>query len=415
MRVVVVSFNPFLRMNAGGVWNLVHSRNLALVRSGCDVVMLCGFALAGQSPVHLTSNTAYPIEVFTTPVANRVLVQPHLVAVRQLAPDIVRRVKELSPDMVVFVGDHGLPSVLRGLPPNTAAVIDIQGSLRESLDAPRNSAARLASYMYHVSLARRWYPRLKAALVVTDHLGNECKRYAPKLPTFTVPCACLYRPPWEQVCGDRQEWRQSLGMAAAELLLVHSGTLEFYADPRPMAELLGALMSRGLIARLLLATYSLERASAFAASLPTPLRDRVIFRNFPNGEHLSVLAAADVGLLLRDDLATNWAAFPNKADEYWSVGVPVVTTPGLRAIAALVREKAEMGIVIPYSPPVIDSNTLAWFKDRCGESEESRSRRFESLKIGRQSIAFETTLAPFLDYFDKRRRATLASSPPGGH
>jgi glycosyltransferase involved in cell wall biosynthesis len=74
--------------------------------------------------------------------------------------------------------------------------------------------------------------------------------------------------------------------------------------------------------------------------------ERSTILNLPHADVPAHLAAADVGVLLRDASVVNRVAAPTKFAEYLSCGVPVVITDGIGDYSALVRG-AQLGCVLP--------------------------------------------------------------------
>ncbi|MBK5295220.1 MAG: hypothetical protein JJE04_26535 [Acidobacteriia bacterium] len=387
-KLAFVSSRPGLS-ETGGEWNLIHSRNIALVRLGCQVLMLCGLPEGTRVGGHL-AGAEYPIRVIT---CNRHRWPAALVW------DCLPVLDEFRPDVVVLSGAECTPGLLREVVKRYHTVLDIHGSLIEPWDYG-GFRGRLFSFPRQLLRARRWHSRAAAALVVTEGLAEEYKRIASVHETFVVPCACLCRPTWDCVLQARSKWRDVLGIGCNELLLVHSGGLGLYQHPTPMLALLRSLLQDGVPARLLLATRKVDLASTLLAGQAKSVRDRVIVQNFETDSYPAVLAAGDVGLLLRDDNATNRAAFPNKTDEFWSAGVPVLTTDGLKAVARLVKRYPASGHVLDTSTGNVSKEGMKWFLELLGSSESARETRFNAILRVRQQISFLNTLEPFMDYLD---------------
>jgi hypothetical protein len=287
--------------------------------------------------------------------------------------------------------------VVRLLPESLVAVLDVHGSVREPFDRFPDAPFAMLSYLKHRMLRKRWLPFYHAALVVTDYLARECRKMCPDLTTFTVPCASLHSPTWTGVIEHRKQWRSALGLRDEELVLVHCGGLRFHQRPEPMIALTEMLLRCGIPARLLIATHDRLAAEGAVRSAPGGVRDRILIRSVPNGQHLEALAAGDLGLLLREDIPTNRAAFPNKADEYWAAGLPVVTSPGLQAVADIVRDEPQAGVIVDYpgNSAAPASQTL-WFRQLSQAGLSQRNARFSCLQNVRKRLAFHETLSPFV-------------------
>jgi hypothetical protein len=396
MRVAVISSNQYLKTAGGGVWNLVHSRNVALGELGIEVLMVCGFAEDPGEYSHLYNNS-YKTEILRYRVPKILKTVSHLIAGIALAPKLAKRAMEFNPDSIIVLGDHSLPGVVREVGRRVPIILDWQGSVKEGLDCFRGNPRALMRYWKAVRFLRKWLPQIQGVMVVTDYLGDECRKFAPDIHTFKVPCASVYRPQWQDVMRDRAKWRECIGVKD-ELVLAHSGSLEFYTKAEDMIQLVGLLMDAGFSAKLLWATPSVEEGQEYRGRMPDRIAKNIIVRNFSRGEHLNVLAAADVGLLLRDGIATNYAAFPNKVDEYWAVGLPVIVTEGLQAVAQIVKKNPCAGISINNQLSVGIKRILDWLPGAELFDTQKRMLRFCSLQKIRQSIGFRETLTPFREY-----------------
>jgi len=397
-RLVVITYREGLR-EAEGEWNLIHSRNLGLLSYGCQVTMFCVLPDPNRVPQHLLGKD-YPIRIYARPTTLRARYG------RRFAAQVVTDALATNPDGVLVSAAPHRAGLFGHALGRTRLVLDIHGSVRELVNyGPLGR--RLVRFPVWGFSAWRWYRRFDAALVVTEYLAKECRFFAPGLRTFVVPCASIYQPEWSEVYEHRRTWRRRLGIGDSEVVLAHSGGLSAWQEPSPMVRMLKALLDRGAGARLLLATRKLDLAASLTARLPESIRDRIIARKFENNLQCEVLAAADLGLLLRADNATNRAAFPNKVDECWSVGLPVITTPGLRAVAELVRSCPEAGVVVHSADGALSDDEVQRVLGMVGLSELERRQRFDRIRVLRDDISFAKTLKPFVSF--------LAEATPRAH
>jgi glycosyltransferase involved in cell wall biosynthesis len=110
--------------------------------------------------------------------------------------------------------------------------------------------------------------------------------------------------------------------------------------------------------------------AAEAACLP-PAEHTIM--SVPHADVADVLAAADVGLLIRDRSVVNRVASPVKFAEYLSCGVPVVLTEGIGDFSKLVRDLG-LGSVLPD----------AGRRDSAVDDVESFMRSFATEAAGRR-------------------------------
>lgn len=395
MKIVVITNRRFIGVR-GGLWKLIHNRNLALSALGAKIDLRCVVPAIKDIPEHMTG-LPYACEFYTSSrtLRNGRRVWSARRALKAIASDSV-----FNTDAILVSGITAVPTVLREVRGRVPVYFDSDGTLQERVDyAPHSLRARLG-YIHKVFLASRTFPRLSGVLVVSDYLTKECRGFAPNLPTFLVPCACRNRATIETVLRDRSATRQALGIAKGDTLLVYSGTMEPWQPVGPMVSLFGQLRDQGIKAHLVLLTPNGDEAGKFVKTAPSAIRDRIRIMECQESEYLSIISGGDLGLVLRDNNATNWAAFPNKADEYWSVGLPVVTTPGLSAIAELIRRHPEAGCVIG-SPAELRSDEITRLRRfGCDRDDTRVADTFHALLPLRKEISFDSTLLPFIRAID---------------
>ena len=391
LRVLVGAWRSGLS-ETGGEWALIHSRNLALVNLGCEISMWCGGLPEVNGATDHLGTAGYPTVVRNSSQATARLFG------QALGAEALRT----NSDAIVVSGDRLLPGVLRRTRGKIPVVVDVHGSIREGWEYG-GSVRRFVTYPTKAVITRIWYRNVDAALVVTSELGGEVRRMAPKLNAFVVPCSSLYRPSWGGLLEDRKRWRFILGIADEDLVLVHSGGLGMYQHPDAMFRALVQVLDAGIPARLLLATRKVALARQCLASQPEFVQRRTFVDDFPTGLHKQVLAAADAGLLLREPNRTNRAAFPNKVDEYWSSGLPVVTTPALRSVADLIGTTPPLGLVLRGQGGRFGERDIGSLRDILAGGVRGREQRFHAIAAARERISFEITLQPFLDYLRRAR------------
>lgn len=392
--VVVVAFRLGLKDKAGE-WNLIHSRNLALQHMGIKVHLLAGFPEGTPIPGHFHC-AGYPVEVFTTPVAKLLKPLALRITAVKTASQMAARAVELRPEIVIVTGNIVLPPVVKRLGGKIPLVADVHGTIMERVDYPSPHLRSLVGYLHDTYVMKRYFPRVDGFLVVTDGLSAECADCAPGVPAFVVPCASSYWPTWETVSANRGDWRRKLRVSPDTILLAHAGGLGSYQNPEPLLNTLEAILDSGRGARLLVATRQTHLLDRALAGRNAVVNHSVIARYFEEAEYRQVLAAADIGLVIREQNATNASAFPNKVDEFWSVGVPVLTTPGLPAVARLVRSVPSSGILVGAASGEIGADEIQSITSAVDINEAQRRQRFQEILGVRQKIAFPTTLANFL-------------------
>lgn len=126
-----------------------------------------------------------------------------------------------------------------------------------------------------------------------------------------------------------------------EVVLVYSGSTAVWQSFQLLNDLLGALLSSQQYVRVLF----LSRPDPNNAALQARFPGRVDVRWVGANEVGGLLAACDLGLLIREDTITNRVASPTKFAEYLAAGLPVVISPHIGDFSAYVSAN-DLGVVL---------------------------------------------------------------------
>jgi len=128
--------------------------------------------------------------------------------------------------------------------------------------------------------------------------------------------------------ASRRATRDALGVGPDAPLLVYAGSLGPQYYPRQMMELFERVRARDGTARLVVLTGQPEiaREAARAAGVDP---SAIIVRRVPADEVPGYLAAADLGLALREATFSQRGVSPIKVGEYLLCGLPVLATTGV--------------------------------------------------------------------------------------
>jgi len=232
----------------------------------------------------------------------------------------------------------------------------------------------LAEYRQREALQRSAMEQADAVLCVSDAMRREfaTRWNVPAARMRKVPC-CTDIEAGRQAASRRQEMRMGLGLSD-KFVISYSGSAapwqmlpETFAAFRQIANLRAD-------AHLLVLTTDKQILENAAANAGIP-RNITTFMSVPHTEVPAHLAAADLGLLLRDTSVVNQVASPMKFAEYMSCGVPVVLTEGIGDFSDLVRSQ-RLGLVLPYlgSRHINGSRLAAFLSSYAVEPEQQRRR-----------------------------------------
>jgi len=183
-------------------------------------------------------------------------------------------------------------------------------------------------------------------LVVSTSLGLRISQ-ASRIPverTTCVPC-CVDPNRFDRSPTARSAIRKELGLED-RVVMVYSGSLVRYQVPDFVADLLSAIRLHLPGIFLLIVTQDVVRAEGVFAELIADGAARIVSADY--GDVGRYLAAADMGILLREDDPVNRVASPVKFGEYQAAGLPVIVTPNIGDTSSYV-ESTGFGIVVDPS------------------------------------------------------------------
>ncbi len=178
---------------------------------------------------------------------------------------------------------------------------------------------------------------------MADYLSEQ---YAVQADRVTVVPCCVDTDMFGSAAHERDATRRELNVAD-RIVVAYCGSLEWYQCPDESLHIFGAIKALRPNAHFLALTRSVDRMRQFCKSAG--------FRD----EHCTVLslgpaavprylAAADVGLLPRQDSLVNRVASPVKFAEYLASGTPVILSNRIGDYSELARSK-NVGLVLPSS------------------------------------------------------------------
>jgi len=211
----------------------------------------------------------------------------------------------------------------------------------------RSPAGRLISavaglrYQAQGRAAARYAGR---AVFVTEYLMRKWTPHLQQKPAHVIPCLADEGRFWfDPDLGDRT--RRSLGWAGEHLVLIYSGSLQFYQGFDHAMTTFAEIAGLNPMARLLVLTPSVtearDRLKAAAIDEATVVHARFDEMN-------GYLNAADCAIMLRPPLDMNLAAFPTKFAEFGMTGLPVLmndAVPDCHKVAAAAGNLIEPGPV----------------------------------------------------------------------
>jgi glycosyltransferase involved in cell wall biosynthesis len=187
---------------------------------------------------------------------------------------------------------------------------------------------------------------------------------------------------------QREEMRSALGFGD-ELVVVYCGSIHRWQCPEASIEAFKTMHQVVTNSRLLILTRQTER-------MLTLLREKGVepeaytVTTVPHADVPSYLAAADVGLLLREPSVVNRVAAPIKFAEYAAAGVPVLISDGVGDYSDHVR-KEKLGLIEGGD----DNGFVDWLQDVRAHRSAWAER---CAAFAERELAWQSRIADVVDF-----------------
>lgn len=138
----------------------------------------------------------------------------------------------------------------------------------------------------------------------------------------------------------RKKWREKLGFAESDIVLVYSGGISKWQMIDTTLEVFNSLLCTNPNIKVCIFSSQKEPFSMFLEENC----QKSNFRSLKNYEVTEALTCCDIGFILREDTLTNKVAFPTKFAEYLEGGLGIILS-GVYSQEKIVEEN-KLGIII---------------------------------------------------------------------
>lgn len=133
---------------------------------------------------------------------------------------------------------------------------------------------------------------------------------------------------------EKNTARSALGLSVTDLVLAYSGSIAGWQSFPSLYACLGPFLRAAKNHKIVF----LAREEEYITRLEREFPGQVIRKWVSHHEVPSVLAACDMGILLRDSSVTNRVASPTKFAEYLAAGLPVLISEAVGDYSAFVKD-----------------------------------------------------------------------------
>jgi glycosyltransferase involved in cell wall biosynthesis len=207
-------------------------------------------------------------------------------------------------------------------------------------------------------------------------------------------------------CADTQRFRFDAGLRAArrrelgfddQFVVCYCGQMSHWQRPDAVAQAFAAIRAGMPDARMLIISHEAEVLVRHLRRAGVP-SDAVTVRTATHDQVASLLMAADVGLLLRENTLTNRVASPVKFAEYLRCGLPVILTPYVGDFSALATAEG-VGQTVEF-PPRPDEVLHAAQALRARLATEGDAYRQRCSRVAGQRFAWDAQLPQIIRLYE---------------
>jgi glycosyltransferase involved in cell wall biosynthesis len=286
-------------------------------------------------------------------------------------------------------------------------VFDVHGvDIEESLTDGRLRDATCA-HRVRLKMQRLAVSRADWLLPVSETLGNRLASGDPHRIRI-VPCV-LSLPELDGTIDEIRRCARERLTVDDRPVVLYLGGASPWQRPRFMVECFCELLAIRPDAVMLIISGNPE---AFAELLESSgvSDDSVRICSLPHQEVAATAAAADVGMLLREETLINRVASPTKFAEYLAAGVPVVLADILRDFAAITRRE-KIGAVVPATAPATD--VAAQIHELLALCRRNRAEFQERcMDAARRLLSFDSILDVYREIYSPSSRTTGTNARP---
>lgn len=143
----------------------------------------------------------------------------------------------------------------------------------------------------------------------------------------TVIPTCVYFSNFNFDAADRLETRKKLGIPDDSFVMIYNGSIGAYYNIDEMLKVFYCLKEKRPDACFLFVTR--QDPDLVLSKVNSDCKDSIIITSCRYHEVSEYLSAADLGLVLFDDVFSSTGRSPTKLAEYWAMGLPVICPKGL--------------------------------------------------------------------------------------
>ena len=265
---------------------------------------------------------------------------------------------------------------------------------QRSLANPHTQARAQKIY----ELERRVAQEADSVLCVSDRLASYVSNDygVPRERIHVVPC-CVEARRFAQAVREREATRSALGLGS-RLTVVYCGSLQHWQRPETCAQVFRMTKMVVPSAHYLVLTTEPGKMADVAGRSGLNTASTTILRADAS-EVPRYLAAADVGLLLRESCIVNEMSSPVKFGEYLASGLPVIMNTGIGDYSELAAKEG-VGVVLPNDKPVetwIDP--IVRFLEEYRRSQDELRRRCR--EVAERQLSWDVHLPRVVDLYQR--------------
>ena len=236
---------------------------------------------------------------------------------------------------------------------NAISVYDVQAIQAEEIALERGRGLK---YFLSYNMERSELRKTDRICGVSNKIKQWVKNLTGRDDLVVIPC-CMDTNSFSYNSDARLQIRKELGIADNEKVICYSGGLSIWQKIPEIIKCFDLIAGLRDDVKFLFLTRQVDELEKMI-SVTKQVKNRYIARSCLLKEVPGYLSAADLGIIIRDNIPVNNVASPIKIGEYLSCGLPVILTDGIGDYSDMIRETG-VGVVLSgdvenYARQIVD-------------------------------------------------------------
>lgn len=256
---------------------------------------------------------------------------------------------------------------------NVPLIVDVHGTIDEILLKPEKSSSLLINYAKAVLTEVSCLSRAAGFIAVSNRMVQiyKSRYYLKDIQSITIPTIPNYDF-FKYSLDIRMEYRKKLSIEKNYVFVYSGGIFDWQCIEETLKlfdNIRNSKQFEGYNPLLMMFIWDNRFSLKKMTEKMDIAMDNIFVFSFDQKELGNYLQACDVGIVLRHNLTTNLVASPTKIAEYFSSGLPIITTDYIGDVSEMVKNNRDLGYIIDLDS-CTDLGSLSLWCKHIGENKQ---------------------------------------------